>query len=111
MRIKVVKKADATEFGAGRGMDNTASGGTYVVLRDGKAVGSILPNTRRCYNYAAWEVFEYTFDADDTVFAYKSLKRVNGRFDPKPFKLAKEFALAYFARHDVTHRPVASPAK
>jgi hypothetical protein len=97
MTVRIVKKAEATEFGAGRGMDNTASGGTYVVLKDGKAVGSILPHTRRCYDYAAWEVFEYKFDADDTVVGYKSLKRLNGCFDPKPFKLAKEFALTYFA--------------
>jgi hypothetical protein len=98
--IKIVKSQSACGFSSGRGMDNTATGGTYIILKDGEAVGSILPNQRRCFAASEWEVFEYTMDASGAVIGYKSLKRLTSIFDPKPFKQAKEFALNHFARID-----------
>ena len=95
--IKVTKKGTATSFGDGRGMDNVATSASYVIEKDGKPVGSILPEPRRCFGPAQWEVFEYQMDASGKIVAYKSLKQFNSVFDQSPFKKAKEFAAEYFA--------------
>ncbi|MAH47044.1 hypothetical protein CMI37_14550 [Candidatus Pacearchaeota archaeon] len=95
--IKITKKGRATSFGGGRGMDNVATGAPYTIEKDGKPVGSILPESRRCFAPSQWEVFEYKMDASGQVIAYKSLKRFNSVFDQSPFKQAKEFAAEYFA--------------
>ena len=94
--IKIVKKGTASSFGGGRGRDNTAMGASYIVEKDGQALGSILPNSRRCFEAAEWEVYEYIKDASGKVTGYKPLKRYNSMFDEKPFKKAKEFAMEYF---------------
>ena len=95
--IKITKKGMATSFGGGRGMDNVATSASYIIEKDGKPVGSILPESRRMFGPSQWEVFEYKMDVSGKVIAYKSLKRFDSVFDQSPFKKAKEFAAEYFA--------------
>jgi hypothetical protein len=94
--VTITKTRRATHHGSGRGMDNTGTGAAYVIAQDGQAVGCILPNARRPYAPAEWDVIAYTLDASGAVIGRTPLRQFDGYFDPQPFRKAKDFALAYF---------------